>query len=326
MENTQIIKTLRLLIFISTFLLGFQITSASAQASTKLPDYLITKYTGVLTSTNSRIKVNTNGSCTIKTKGYRTYAFYFSDGISPITSIKFIKSGDTYTSSIIYKGKTLAVSLDDEGDLSIGATSIGTLAFSGSLENDLSDNSHYSENTTIETGNTGISINGDHTNIGAANTGIHTSNGNISIGSENNGIQIENGNISLGTGNTGITINSNSDNHNYGNLIDCSSKEISTLPKNIIGVYRGKLKTYDIETRKGICTIIETGCKTYRLDFSNDIPSIHDVQFGRKNDFDEYTSVIIEGEYSSAIEVDMTFDDLEIDGEILRVSFDGKKN
>ncbi|WP_299220780.1 hypothetical protein [uncultured Aquimarina sp.] len=336
MEKTQIVKISRLLILTSILLLGFQIPSVSAQVSSKLSDYLITKYTGVLTSTGSRTKVNANGSCTIKTRGYRTYAFYFSDGISPITSVKFMKNGDTYTSTIIYKGKTLAVSLDEEGDLSIGATSIGALAFSGSIESNHSDDTDSSEDTTIETGNTGILINEDQTSIGTGNVGIQTSNGTISIGSGDNGIQIENGNISLGTGNTGISINSNDSthngsciidhNHNYGNLIDCGSGEISTLPKNVVGIYKGKLKTYDTETRKGICTIVKTGCKTYRLDFSNGVPSIRNIQFGRKNDFDEYASVIVEGEYSSAIEVDMTFDDLEIDGEILRVSFDGKRN
>ncbi|AXT50165.1 hypothetical protein D1818_04710 [Aquimarina sp. BL5] len=342
MKNTHKIKSLKKIISIIVIVLfGFQISSVSAQASSKLPDYLITKYTGVLTSTGSRTKVNVNGSCTIKTRGYRTYAFYFSDGIAPITSVKFMKNDDTYTSTIIYKGKTFAVSLDEEGDLSIGATSIGALAFSGSIENgDFDDTDHdgtdYSEDVTIETGNTGIFINGDQTSIVTGNAGIQTSNGTISIGSGDNGILIENGNVSLGTGNVGIAINSNDDthngsciidhNHNYGSLIDCGSSEISTLPKNVVGIYKGKLKTYGTETRKGICTIVKTGCKTYRLDFSNGIPSIYDVQFGRKNDFDEYASVIVEGEYSSAIEVDIAFDDLEIDGEIMRVSFDGKRN
>ncbi|WP_299251359.1 hypothetical protein [uncultured Aquimarina sp.] len=347
METLHRINSLKKTILIIVFLLFGSLTiSLYAQSNTKLPDYLITKYTGVLTSTNIKTKVNTNVSCTIKTRGYKTYAFHFSDGISPITSVKFMKNGDTYTSTIIYKGKTSVVSLNEEGNLSIGATSKGALAFSGSIENDgWDEDDDFSENIITETGNnsihlstgsTGIYMNGNQTHIGTENASIHTSNGSVSVGTGDNGILIENGNISLGTGNTEIAINSNNENHNgnciinhdhnYGNLISCGSTEISTLPKNIVGIYRGKLKTYGTETRKGICTVVKTGCKTYRLDFSDSVLSIHDVQFGRKNDFDEYTSVIVEGEYSSAIEIDMTFDDLEIDGKILRVSFDGKRN
>ncbi|KAA1246824.1 oligoendopeptidase F family protein [Aquimarina sp. RZ0] len=63
----------------------------------------------------------------------------------------------------------------------------------------------------------------------------------------------------------------------------------------------------------------------YRLDFSNGIPSIYGVQFASVNDFEEYISVVIHGEYSSAIEIDMSFNDLEIDGKVLGVSFEGKK-
>ncbi|WP_299248370.1 hypothetical protein [uncultured Aquimarina sp.] len=346
METLHRINSLKKTILIIVFLLlGSLTVTLYGQTNTKLPEQLITEYTGVLTSAGNRTKVNTQGKCTIKTKGYRTYAFYFSDGIPSISGIKFLKNDDTYTSTVIYRGKTLAITIDEEGDLVIGSTSAGAIAFSGSIENDEWDNDSNSDNTVVDTNNTGIHIgtgnteihvDGNQTSIGTEDTGIHTDNGNISIGTGNNGIRIENGNISLGTGNTGININSNDDTHNgsciidhthnYGNLINCDSSEISTLPRNVVGIYKGKLKTYGTENRKGICTIVKTGCKTYRLDFSNGIPSIHDIQFGRKNDFDEYASVIIEGEYSSAIEVDMTFDDLEIDGEIMRVSFDGKRN
>jgi len=286
MHFTKIHKVFLLTLFI---LFGFQ--SISAQSSSKLPDYLITKYTGVLTSASSRTKVNTNGNCTIKARGYKTYALYFSDGISTIPGVKFMKNDDTYTSTIIYKGKTLAVTVDEEGDLSIGATAIGVLAFSGSIEDgDAYENNDTTENTTISAGNTGIDINNDQTSIGTEDAGIHISNGTISVGTGDSGIQIENGNISLGTGNTGISIESTnagnhtsicilSHNHNYGTLINCNSNEISRLPKKAVGIYRGRIETYDgFETRKGICTIVETGCKVYRLDFSDGVPSIHDIQ------------------------------------------------
>ncbi|MBQ4820632.1 hypothetical protein [Aquimarina sp. MMG016] len=345
MENTQIVRTFKGFIFALILLFGFQTNAISAQSNAKLPDFLITKYEGVLTGAGSRTRVNTNGTCTIKTKGYRTYAFYFSDDIPPISGIKFIKDDDTYTSTVIYKGKTLAITVDEEGDLSIGATGVGAIAFSGSIEDGRWNDDDASENTTVTTGgsgihlgtgSTGIHMDGNQTSIGTEDAGIHMNNGNISIGTGDSGIQIENGNITLGTGNSGVSVNSGSSTHSeifiieqehcIGGLIDCNSSEISHLPRRMVGIYRGKLETRGVDTRKGICTIVETGCKTYRLDFSNGVPSIHGVQFGRKNDFDEYTSVVIEGEYSSAIEVDLSFNDLEIDGKVLIVSFDGKKN
>jgi len=340
MEKTQNIKSLTKII-LAFLLLGNHLTTLYAQSNTELPEELITEYVGVLAANGSSTRVNTEGICIIKTKGYRTYAFYFSDGVPSISGIKFIKNDDTYTSTVLYRGKTLAITVDEEGDLAIGSSGIGTVSFSGSIKNtrweddDPSDNSvtETTGSTTISlgTGNTSIHIDENQTNIGTENAGIHTSDGNIAIGTGNNGILIENGNISLGTGNTGISVNSGGVSTSGNNtvpydLINCNSPEISNLPNETVGIYRGKLKTDHTENRKGICTIVKTACKTYRLDFSNGIPSIHDIQFGRKNDFDEYTSVIIEGEYSSAIEVDMTFNDLEIDGEVLHISFDGKKN
>lgn len=255
-------------------------------------------------------------------------------------NIKFAKDDDAYTATVLRKGKTLAITLDEEGDLIIGSTAMGAVAFSGSIDNfntyeDVSTGNN-ANNIHLGTGNAGIHINNGETIIGTEDAGIHASNGNIRIGTAENGIQIKNGNIRLGTGNADVVIDSESTNHtgsciidhthSYGVFIDCNSSEISQLPNKIVGIYRGKLSSYGIETRKGICTVVATGCKTYRLDFSNGVPSVHDVQLGRKNDFDEYTSVVIEGEYSSAIEIDMSFDDLEIDGEILRISFDGKRN
>ncbi|AXT54744.1 hypothetical protein D1815_02885 [Aquimarina sp. AD1] len=305
-------------------LLVMQSFTINAQTSTKLPEQLITKYTGVLSANGRATMVNTEGTCTIKTKGYRTYAFYFSDGIPSISGIKFIKNDDTYTSTVIYNGKNLAITVDEEGDLIIGSTAANTIAFSGSINE---GNNTYDDTNTIT---------GNNIHLNTAGSEITNNNGNLSLSTGNTGISIANGNVLLETGNVSINTSSNKKsgatscilehNHSYGVLLNCNSSEISNLPRKTIGIYKGKLETFGTETRKGICTIIETGCKTYRLDFSNDIPSIHDVQFGRKNDFDEYTSVIVEGEYSSAIEIDMTFNDLEIDGEILRVSFDGKRN
>ncbi len=339
MEKKQNVKAHSSFLIVLTLVFGFQISSAIGQSSAKLPDFLITTYTGVLSSASSRTKINTNGTCTIKARGYRAYVLSFSDGIPPISQVKFMKTEDTYTATIIYKGKTLAVTVDEEGDLSIGATAAGAFAFSGSIEGAISDE-RDAINTTVETEDAGIHITNGTISLGTGNTGIRVENGNVSLGTENNSIEVQDGNVSLGTNSTGVSVNTNTrnmnthtsvcilnHNHSYGAIFGCNSSEISNLPEKIVGIYRGKLSTYDgIENRKGICTIIETGCKTYRLDFSDGIPSIHDIQFGRKNNFDEYTSVIIEGEYSSAIEVDMSFDDLEIDGEMTRVSFDGKRN
>jgi len=319
-HNIKFVKSAIILTML--FVSGNYMANAYTQTGSKIPEQLITTYTGVLSAAGSITSVNTEATCTIKTKGYRTYAFYFSDGVKPITGVKFIKNDDTYTSTAIYRGKTLAITVDEEGDLVIGATGLGAISFSGSINN----------HVHLGTGNTSIHIDDNQTNIATEDASIHTNQGSISIGTGTNGIQIENGTISVHNESADITINSNQSScivahdHNYGVLIGCSSKEISSLPRNVMGIYRGKLSTYDIETRKGICTIVKTACKTYRLDFSNGIPSIHNIQFGRKNDFDEYTSVIIEGEYSSAIEIDVTFNDLEIDGKILRVDFDGKKN
>ncbi|MFD2561827.1 hypothetical protein [Aquimarina rubra] len=344
METLHRIKSLKKTILIIAFLLLGSLTiTLYAQTSAKLPEPLITEYTGVLSTAGARTKVNTKGKCTIRTKGYRTYAFYFSDGIPSISGIKFMKNDDTYTATAIYKGKTLAITVDEEGDLVIGSTSVGAIAFSGS-NTDEYDEDMDSESTNVisgngvhlSTGNTNIRVENDEASLNIENSEILSSNGNLSINTGNNGVEIANGSVTLGTGPVGISTSSHTNNptgscilnhdHNYGVLLHCNSTEIRSLPSKIVGIYRGKLISQGVENRKGICTIVKTGCKTYRLDFSNGIPSIHDIQFGRKNDFDEYTSVIIEGEYSSAIEVDMTFDDLEIDGEILRVSFDGKKN
>jgi len=330
-----------------TFLLGNYATLLYAQSNATLPEQLITTYTGVLTSTANRTKVNTRGTCTIKARGYRTYIFNFSDNIPSISGVKFLKNDDTYTATANYNGKTLAITVDEEGDLVIGSTGTRTIAFSGSIENDRRRRRNHSQNTTVtnrgnndihlSTRSTGIYTDEDQTHIGTKDAGIHTNNnGNVSIGTGDSGIRIQNGTIALGTGDTGVSVNSTNNSRtqgrsrnntrNYGSLIACNSSEISALPKKILGIYKGKLVTRRTDTKKGICTIVKTACKTYRLDFSNGIHSIHNVQFGRKNNFDEYTSVIINGEYSSAIEIDMTFNDLEIDGEILSVSFDGKKN
>ncbi len=196
--------------------------------------------------------------------------------------------------------------------------------------------------TTINTPNSRVSTRGNNTSIHTDNVKIHTnnprkrrSNGNVSISTNGNGVNI-NGSVNIGnndphtdvvvcSGWTNCTIpncsHANAPSHYY----DCGSHEIAQLPLNALGFYRGKLNGYNVDTRKGICKIVETGCKTYRLEFSNNLPPIHGVQFGRINNFDEYTSLVIEGQYSSAIEIDMSFNDLSIDGEIMTIEFDGDK-
>lgn len=329
MEILHRIKLLKRTILIVVFFLLTALTiTLNAQTSIQLPKYLVTEYTGVLAEAGSSTRVDTDAKCIIKKRGFRTYHLNFGNGVSSLSNIKFIKNDDTYTSTIIHQGKTLSITLDEDGDLFIGSTAKGVFSFSGSISDE------YERDADAE--NINVTNNGSTISLGTGNTNILIENGETNLSSGNSEIHIDHESTSLDTGNISISTSSASNNliascflHNdyvYEGLIHCNSTEISTLPSKVVGIYRGKLKTYEIETKKGICTIVKTGCKTYRLDFSNGIPSIHNIQFGRKNDFDEYTSVIIEGVYSSAIEIDMSFDDLEIDGKILRVSFDGKKN
>lgn len=204
------------------------------------------------------------------------------------------------------------------------------------------------ENVRIKNGNKVITTNSDETTIRTTNTKIKSTNnpkkvstrsqGNngINLKTGNNSIRVD-GNIHISNGNTKVEcIDCNESKPcvlknctNYEDydqyFYNCGSDEIAELPKNAIGLYRGDLAGFNVDTNKGICKIVRTGCKTYRLDFSDGIPSVYGVQFTRKNDFNEYTSVIIEGRYSSDIEIDMSFDDLKIEGDLLRMEFDGEK-
>lgn len=213
----------------------------------------------------------------------------------------------------------------------------------------------------LKTGKNSIDLNGDNVRLKNGNKVITTNKNKTVIKTSNSKIthnkkpkrrnKDRNSNISLNTGSNSINISINDDSSDHDNeftivrcndsracaltncthgdadyyYYNCGSHEIAELPKKATGLYRGDLVGYQVDTDKGICKIVRTGCKTYRLDFSNGIPSIHGVQFTRKNNFNEYTSVVIEGAYSSDIEIDMSFKDLKIEGDLLRMEFDGEK-
>ncbi|WP_299890095.1 hypothetical protein [uncultured Lacinutrix sp.] len=324
------------------------------QVNSQLPSFLIGTYNGSLMTNNT---MKNNGSCTIKRSRNSSYIFTFSNGIQSIRNIKFSKDDDTYTSSFIYKGKTFAVIVDEDGDLVINSTSgySNILSFSGAI--DISHNSQNNTsiissngeqsiatdsnsvfvqngNQTIRNNNT-VELHNETQGIRATNDSVNINNGNVNISTNSTGVSI-NGSINIGHhqpnvqveicyGWTNCSISNCSHENTSQHYYECGSHEISQLPKHAIGFYKGKLNGYRTDTKKGICKIVETGCKTYRLDFSNNLPSIHGVQFGRINNFEEYTSVVIEGQYSAAIEIDMTFKDLSIDGEIMAIDFDGDK-
>jgi len=213
----------------------------------------------------------------------------------------------------------------------------------------------------IRNGNQTIHTNEDHTVINNSSTNTRR---NPKRRRSNRAIRVNNGNVSVSTNgqgvsiNGGVSINNNSNqdievynedhydpyggvgycpgasscvvnscqhiNTNY-NYYNCDDNEVVELPRSVLGFYRGRLEAYEINNRKGISRVVRTGCKTYRIEFSDQIPPIHGVQFGRKNNFDEYTSVIVQGQYSAAIEIDTSFDNLDIDGDILTINFKGDK-
>lgn len=400
----KLILTILLSVFITSN--TFATNANIIQVNSQLPSFLVGTYNGNLMNNNTII---TDGSCTIKHNRNSSYTFSFSNGVSPIKNIKFSKDDDTYTSSFIYKGKTFAATVDEDGDLAINAASgySTILSFSGEINlrsnnntRVISNNTNQTINTnndsvfirngnqtistnkrdndvklrngnqTIETDRNAVFIkngnqtintnhhdndvelhNGNQTIKTTEHDDVFIKNGNQTISTNSNGTRINNGNVSISTNGNGVNINGsisigqhepsadvvvcsgwtncrianchhdNAPVHYY----DCGAYEIARLPQNAIGFYKGKLNGYRTDTRKGICKIVETGCKTYRLDFSNNLPSIHGVQFGRRNNFDEYTSVVIEGQYSAAIEIDMSFSDLSIDGEIMAIDFNGDK-
>ena len=379
------------------------------QNNALIPNFLLGTYTGSLMASNV---MTADGACTIKHNNNAKYTLLFSNGVSSINNIRFTRDDDTYISSFIYKGKTFALTLDEDGDLAVAATSgySSLLSFSGEKTINKNNKVRIDNNGTqrVRTGNRGTIVKNGNQRIKTTNDGdvhiqngtqrintnskihgnkvsvkngnqtinsggrstsikngkqtIHTNqdgdihiqngnqrvrtkgkrrnSGNVSISTNGNGVNI-NGNVNIGNdenhqqhdgvivttcpGWTTCNINncthSNAPSHYY----DCGSHDIAELPQEAIGFYKGKLNGYNLNTNKGICNIVETGCKTYRLEFSNNIPTIHGVQFGRPDRFKDYTSVVIEGQYSAAIEVDMRFNDLTIDGKIMTIHFDGDK-
>lgn len=178
---------------------------------------------------------------------------------------------------------------------------------------------------------------------------IRVNNGNVSISTSGQGVSINNNGVHIGSnGNHNIEVYDEDHNDPYGgvgycpgasscvlstcqhintsyNYYNCDDTEVVELPRQVLGFYKGRLEAYGTNNRKGISRIIKTGCKTYKIEFSDQIPTIYGVQFGKKNNFDEYTSVIVQGQYSAAIEIDTTFDNLDLDGDILTIDFRGKK-
>ncbi len=314
----------------------------------QLPQNLIGTYEGTLTKLSGKTIVNPEGTCTIKKGSRNTYNLHFSNGLTSIRNVRFTQDDEIYTATALYSGKKLGITIDsDDNSLSIGSISgskvlafEGDLISSGTYSNVNLNTQHQSistkgDNTKIRNGNQTITTKGNSTNIKNGNQRVKTRrNGSISIKTGDLGIDASNGNVSIVTGNGSIHVNdgethidNNESLHVYsGNAFyECESNQIADLPEQVVGIYMGTLEAPGVHTKKGICKIVQTGCKTYRLDFSNGIPSIHGVQFGRMNNFKEFTSVVIEREYATEIEIDMRFDDLNIERGLVNVVFDGEK-
>jgi len=316
-----------ILLYFSMFALGYSHAhneTKITQKGSQLPHYLIGDYMGSITTRNV---LNKETTCTIQKNRNSSYTLRFKHGASPITNVYFSKNDEVYTSTFLYNRKSMAISVDEDGDLTIGSTnnlSSSFLAFNGQIA--ITDNGNYSFShyTTLDTGNNSISVNGDSVTLKNGNQSIHTNGNEMVINTPKATLKTRPSNTSINSRN--ITISSNKNGATIaGNYYDCYSNDITRLPLNAIGIYRGDLSSYNVDTGKGICKIIETGCKTYRLDFSNGIPSIHGVQFSKINNFKEYTSVVVNGEYSSAIEIDLSYKDLTINDESIAVEFDGEK-
>ncbi|WP_075344363.1 hypothetical protein [Tenacibaculum agarivorans] len=321
----------------------------------QLPKKLIGTYEGTLTKLTGRRVINPEGTCTLRKTGSNSYSLSFSNGVGTIRNVKFNQDDDVFTATTVFKGKKLGISLDLDGSLSVGNTTASSfIAFEGDLittnygsfedNDDTSSNQNIFTNgssTQIQNGNQSINTRGnstqikngnqsintqknDHVNIRTGGLGIDASNGNVSIRTGNGSINIESGTEEEYSEHTSTTIN-NGRRYRGNAFYECASNEVSTLPDQVIGIYTGELKAPGVYTKKGICKIVRTGCKVYRLDFSNGVPSIYGVQFGKMNNFKEFTSVVIDGEYASDIEIDMRFDDLTIEKGFCPISFDGEK-
>jgi len=292
----------------------------------ELPKKLIGTYEGTLTKLGGGTMVNPEATCTIKTAGNNKYNLHFSDGVKSINNVKFNQADDVFTATSLYNGKKLAISLDLEGSISIGSTSVfGTIAFTGDLigynnksGRDKEVHTTKRETTVIKSDNQSIHTNRSGTNIKNGNQSINTQGGNVSLSTGNMGINTSNKSTNIRTGRRGGSGRANA-------FYECNSDEVAELPEEVIGIYTGRLNAPGVDTARGICKIVKTGCKTYRLDFSNRVPSIYGVQFGKMDKFEDFESVIIEGEYATDIEVDMRFDDLTIKKGVLNITFKGDK-
>ncbi len=79
---------------------------------------------------------------------------------------------------------------------------------------------------------------------------------------------------------------SNDDNGGGGddNSGDCLSAGLVELSESLLGTYTGKLETLQVENTTGTATIVESSCRTYTIDFSDNVPSITDVTFVSLNE------------------------------------------
>ncbi len=244
------------------------------------------------------------------------------------------------TKTLAFEGDLIESNNNNDGNINTHNQSIRTNDNGTIIRNGNQTINTSSSNTRIKNGHQNINTTKNNTRIKNGNQSINTKkNGSVSIRTGGLGIDTSNGNVSIRTGNGSIEVNNNENdyednssvqingNHRYrGNAFyECNSNEISNLPEQVVGIYMGELKAPGVYTKKGICKIVKTGCKIYRMDFSNGIPSIYGVQFGRQNNFKEFTSVIMDGDYATDIEIDMRFDDLTIEKGMFNIAFDGEK-
>jgi len=55
------------------------------------------------------------------------------------------------------------------------------------------------------------------------------------------------------------------------------------LPASFLGTYTGKLETQQVTNPIGTATIMESGCRVYTINFSDNTPAITDIVFSSLN-------------------------------------------
>ena len=214
--NNVSLKTI-LIVFLTTNMVTFVNASIhdtiinskiELQNNALIPNFLLGTYTGSLMASNV---MTADGACTVKYNNNAKYTLLFSNGVSSINNIRFTRDDDTYTSSFIYKGKTFAVTLDEDSDLAVAATSgySSLLSFSGKKTINKNNKVRIDNNGNqrVRTGNRGTTVrNGNqhiNTNSKSHDNNVSVKNGNQTINSGARSTSIKNGNQTIHTNQDG---------------------------------------------------------------------------------------------------------------------------